>query len=56
MDNNEPNPVTAVKADDVLDRGGKRSTAPLSDVDRFTKSGVAAALCHRSPKFVSLCD
>jgi len=33
----------------VLDSGGKRSATPLSN-DPTRKSGVAAALCHRSPK------
>ena len=34
----------------ILECDGKRSTTPLSDGGRNIESGVAAALCHRSPK------
>jgi hypothetical protein len=33
-----------------LDCGGKRSATPLWKLGPQSKSGVAAALCHRSPK------
>jgi hypothetical protein len=33
-----------------LDCGGKRSATPLWKLCPQPKSGVAAALCHRSPK------
>ena len=33
-----------------LDCGGKRSATPLWKLSPRPKSGVAAALCHRSPK------
>jgi len=34
----------------LMDCGGKRSATPLSGVTGFTsESGVASALCHRSP-------
>jgi hypothetical protein len=43
---------------DILDCGGKRSATPLSRNSQFgssldigaSESGVAASLCHRSPK------
>jgi uncharacterized membrane protein YfbV (UPF0208 family) len=44
----------------ILDCGGKRSATPLFErtkeffrslVSRVSESGVAAALCHRSPDF-----
>jgi hypothetical protein len=34
-----------------LDCGGKRSATPLWKTTDHAESGVAAALCHRSPKF-----
>jgi hypothetical protein len=34
----------------VLDCGGKRSVTPLSNGYLAAEGGVAAALCHRSPK------
>jgi hypothetical protein len=33
-----------------LDCGGKRSATPLWKLCPQSKSGVAAALCHRNPK------
>jgi hypothetical protein len=34
----------------ALDCGGKRSATPLSEPRPRSESGVAAALCHRSPQ------
>ncbi|MSU56775.1 MAG: hypothetical protein EXS35_01085 [Pedosphaera sp.] len=41
-----------VVRDLLLECGGKRSAMPLSGPDGDSKSGVAAALCHRSPNEV----
>jgi len=38
-----------------LDCGGKRSATPLSGASVRTKSGVTAALCHRSPNLCRPC-
>gem|GEM_PF-3198761 len=35
----------------VLDCGGKRSATPLCGEGPHAESGVAAALCHRSPNY-----
>jgi hypothetical protein len=44
-------PVAKVGGLGVLDCGGKRSATPLWGGACQSKSGVAAALCHRSPRF-----
>jgi hypothetical protein len=38
-----------------MDCGGKRSATPLSEPDSRSESGVAAALCHRSPNLCCPC-
>jgi hypothetical protein len=39
----------------ILDCGGKRSATPLLEATGSTESGVAAALCHRSPNLCRPC-
>ena len=39
----------------ILDCGGKRSATPLLETTGSTESGVAAALCHRSPNLCHPC-
>ena len=41
----------ASQANRFLDCGGKPSATPFSWLQTRQKSGVAAALCHRSPKY-----
>jgi hypothetical protein len=45
---NEANEVGMAETN-FMDCGGKRSATPLWKLFLKTKSGVAAALCHRSP-------
>jgi hypothetical protein len=50
------NPVRLTPQPRILDCGGKRSATPLLDATGRTESGVAAALCHRSPNLCRLCS
>src|ERR1035441_2111895 len=43
------NPARLAPQPQFLDCGGERSATPLSESGVRTKSGVATALCHRSP-------
>jgi hypothetical protein len=51
MHTDKPNAAIAATTDFGLRRESRRAGAtPLSQASCRTKSGVAAALCHRSPK------
>jgi hypothetical protein len=49
------NPTRLAPQPQILDCGGKRSATPLWDATGRTESGVAAALCHRSPNLCRSC-
>ncbi len=53
VDTDPPNAACA--ATTILDCGGKRSATPLLETTGSTESGVAAALCHRSPNLCRPC-
>src|ERR1017187_3813738 len=54
MDTDEPN-ATFGRNHNFLDCGGKRSATPLLEATGSAESGVAAALCHRSPNLCRPC-
>jgi hypothetical protein len=43
------NHATPRTDDKAMECGGKRSATPLSEAGPRSESGVAAALCHRTP-------
>jgi hypothetical protein len=54
MDTNEPSAAFG-RNHNFLDCGGKRSATPLLEATGSAESGVAAALCHRSPNLCRPC-
>jgi hypothetical protein len=54
MDTDKPNAAFG-RNHNFLDCGGKRSATPLLEANGSTESGVAAALCHRSPNLCRPC-
>jgi hypothetical protein len=49
------NPARLTPQPQILDCGGKRSATPLWEATGRAESGVAAALCHRSPNLCHPC-